>query len=68
MYRLTHDSISTYKGSVLPLQLLDGEEYTLTPVKWSTSDKKIVQITSFAESSKKVILTPKCKEARCFPR
>ena len=49
MHRLTHDSISTYKGSVLPLQLLDEEEYTLEPIKWTTDDPKIVRITSFAE-------------------
>ncbi len=50
MHYLSHESISTYRGNVLPLQLLGGDEYNEEKIFWNTSDKKVVQITSFAKN------------------
>ena len=50
MYRLSRDSVSTYRGNVLPLMLLGGEEeFNLETITWSTDNKKVVQITSYAK-------------------
>ena len=51
MRYLSHESISTYRGNVLPLMLLGGEtEFNLDKITWSTDNKKVVQITSFAKN------------------
>ena len=50
MRYLSHESISTYRGNVLPLMLLGGEtEFNLDKITWSTDNKKVVQITSYAK-------------------
>lgn len=49
MRYLSHESISTYRGNVLPLQLLGGEEYNTDKITWSTDNKKVVQITKYSE-------------------
>ncbi len=51
MRYLSHRSISTYRGNVLPLQLLGGEEYNLDKISWSTDNKKVVQITKFSRNA-----------------
>ena len=51
MRYLSLESISTYRGNVLPLMLLGGEEdYNLDKITWSTDNKKVVQITKFSEN------------------
>ena len=50
MYYLSHATISTYRGNVLPLQLLGGEEYNTDKITWSTDNKKVVQISKYAEN------------------
>ena len=50
MRYLSHDTITTYRGNVLPLQLLGGEEYNTDKITWSTDNKKVVQITKFSEN------------------
>ncbi len=49
MRYLSHESISTYQGNVLPLQLLGGEEYNQDKISWSTDNKAVVQISNFAQ-------------------
>ena len=49
MRYLSRESISTYRGNVLPLQLLGGEKYGQDKITWSTDNKKVVQITKFTE-------------------
>ena len=49
MRYLSKESISTYRGNVLPLQLLGGEEYNTDKITWSTDNKKVVQITCFSK-------------------
>lgn len=51
MRYLSQNSISTYRGNVLPLMLLGGEEeFNLDPITWSTDNKDVVQISSFAKN------------------
>ena len=45
---LTHNTISTFCGNVLPLRLLGGEEYGRETITWRTDNKKVVQITEFS--------------------
>ena len=47
---LSQTSISTFRGNVLPLQLLGGEEYGKEKISWSTDNKKVVQITEFRKN------------------
>ncbi len=50
MRYLSQDHISTYAGNVLPLMLLGGEsEFNQDPIRWSTDNKEVVQITTFAK-------------------
>lgn len=45
---LSKESISTFRGNILPLQLLGGEtEYTTEKITWSCSDETIVQLTRY---------------------
>ena len=50
MRYLSHETITTYRGNVLPLQLLGGEEYNTDKITWSTDNKKVVQITKCSEN------------------
>jgi len=49
MRYLSHEKISTFRGNVLPLQLLGGEEYDTAPILWQTDRKDVVQITRFSK-------------------
>ncbi|MBR4288846.1 MAG: discoidin domain-containing protein [Clostridia bacterium] len=45
---LSKESISTFRGNILPLQLLGEEtEYTTEKITWKCSDEKIVQLTKY---------------------
>ena len=52
MRHLSHETISTYRGNVLPLQLLGGDAYGQEKITWSTDNKKIVQITEFSKGNR----------------
>ena len=52
MRYLSHDTISTYRGNVLPLQLLGGESYGTEKITWSVDHKKVVQITRFDKGNR----------------
>ncbi len=45
--KLSRDTISTFRGNVLPLRLLGGEEYNLDKITWKCDNENIVQITDF---------------------
>lgn len=46
---LSHSEISTFRGNVLPLRLLGGEEYGNEKITWQTDDQKVVQIGGFSK-------------------
>ncbi len=46
---LSHESISTFRGNVLPLRLLGGIEYAAEKITWTTDNKAVVQITEFSK-------------------
>ena len=48
MRYLSHDTITTYRGNVLPLRLLGGEEYGTEKITWSTDNKNVVGIKGFS--------------------
>ncbi len=45
--KLSSESISTFRGNVLPLRLLGGEPYSKEKITWKSSDEKIVQLTRY---------------------
>lgn len=45
--RLSKSAISTFRGNVLPLRLLGGEEYNLDKITWKSDNENVVQITDF---------------------
>lgn len=49
-YRLSHTSIFSFQGDVIPLRLLGGEAYGTEKITWSCSDEGIVQITRYDKS------------------
>ncbi len=48
--RLSQSTISTFRGNVLPLRLLGGEEYNQDKILWKCSDESIVQITEYSKN------------------
>ena len=47
---LSQNSIATFRGNVLPLRLLGGEEYGQEKISWKTDNKAVVQITEFGKN------------------
>ena len=45
--KLSHESISTFRGNVLPLRLQGGEPYSKDKITWTSSDETIVQLTKY---------------------
>lgn len=45
--KLSSDSITTFRGNVLPLRLQGGEPYSKEKITWKSSDEKIVQLTHY---------------------
>jgi len=45
--KLSRKSISTFRGNVLPLRLIGGDEYNRDKITWTCSDEKIVQLTRY---------------------
>jgi len=50
MRYLSRETISTYKGNVLPLRLLGGEDYNTDKIRWSTDNKTVVQISEYSKN------------------
>jgi len=45
--KLSSESITTFRGNVLPLRLQGGEPYSKDKITWSCSDESIVQLTRY---------------------
>jgi len=50
MRYLSRESIFTYKGNVLPLRLLGGEDYNTDKIRWSTDNKTVIQISEYSKN------------------
>lgn len=49
MRHLSQEEIFTFRGNVLPLRLLGGEEYGTEEILWSVDNASVVQITDYSK-------------------